>query len=262
MENHPVPAPDSTASIPAKSFTRWFAIRWKSPRFAALCLGLLSTPMAAAAIVSSSTTPSYGKPVRGFAGGYYDDVEPVSLGVALMVALVAVIAASIAGGTLGGSVVRKQPVLGLALALFVAWPVAIMTLPLLPALLDWPYQTFHCAISCSPGITPDVPASGLTTYAGMLSAAMIGPVEVAVVLALIAVALASRGLRFLASTFTIAAFVALNIWSIVASPAVPAMIALIVGSAVWAKPYFVAEESARRPDILPSPIPDSSNQAK
>jgi hypothetical protein len=230
--------------------TAWIADRWKSPRFAALCLGLLSTPFAVAAIVSSSTPPY----------GNRDGVEPVSFGVALLVALGAVTAGSLAGGILGGSVVRKQPVLGLALALVVAWPVAIATLPLLPALLGWPYQAYVCTDGCTPWITAEVPLSGLTEYAGMLATALYGPGEVAGVLALIAIVLARSNHRIFASVFTIAAFVALNFWSIAATPgATTAMIALVAGSVIWAGPYLLADAAA---DGEPEAIPNSSSQAE
>lgn len=229
--------------------TGWIADRWQSPRFAALCLGLLSTPFAVATIVSSST-PAYGN---------RDGVEPVSFGVALLVALGAVTAGSLAGGILGGSVVRKQPVLGLALALVVAWPVAIATLPLLPALLGWPYQAYVCTDGCTPWITAEVPLSGLTEYAGMLATAFYGPAEVAGVLALIAIVSAGSN-RIFASVFTILAFVALNFWSIAAaSGATPAMLALIVGAVIWAGPYLLADAAA---DGEPEAIPNNSSQAE
>lgn len=237
-------------SIQAESLVRWLAQRWQSPLVAALCLGLLSTPFAVAAIVLSSTPPSW----------YYATVEPVSIGVALPIAFVAVTAAALAGGSLGGSKVREQPVLGLALVLLVAWPVAIVTVPLLPALLGWPYRgAFFCFVRCNPMIGADIPLSGVLAYAETLFFGLWGPVEVAAVLALIANVEARRHHRLLASAFTIAAFVALNFWNIVLSPGVlPAVIALIIGSVVWAAPYLVADDgSTERPHQA---IPGSSNQ--
>ena len=225
-------------SIQAESLARRLAQRWRSPRFAALCLGLLSLPFATAAIVWSSTPPSW----------YHETVEPVSLGVAVVIALLAVTAGALAGGTLGGSKVRKQPVLGLAYALVFAWPVAIVTLPLLPALLGWTYRgAFFCFSGCNPMIRADVPLSGALAYTETLIFGLWGPVEVAAVLALIAIVLARRHHRLIASAFTIAAFVALNFWNITLSPgALPAVIALIIGSVVWAAPYLVADDGSGR----------------
>ena len=246
MANQPIPAATATEDK-ATFLPRWLVSCWKSPRFAALCLGFLSLPFAAASIAWSST-PQFS--VHGI-------VEPVSFGYALLLALVPVTAASLVGGSLGGSIVRKQPVRGLFFALLFAWPVAVITLPLLPAYLGWSYRgAWFCLSACSPLITSDVPLSGVPAYAQVLLFGLWGPAEVAAVLALIAYVLARRHRRFGASAFTIAAVVSLNFWSILSPGVLAAAIALIVGSFVWVAPHLVAAEEAAEANGEPSPSGD------
>ena len=78
-------------------------------------------------------------------------------------------------------------------------------------------------------------------YAEALLFSLYGPLEVACVLAVIAFLLARRDHGVLASAFVIASFVSLKYWSIISSApgAIPfAAIALIIGSVVWAAPYW------------------------
>ena len=165
----------------------------------------------------------------------------MTFGYALLLALVPVTAAALVGGSLGGSIVRKQPVRGLFFALLFAWPVAVITLPLLPALLGWSYRgAWFCLSSCNPMITSEVPLSGALAYAQILLFGLWGPAEVAAVLALIAIVLADRHHRAIASLFAVAAVVSLNFWSIINPGVLPAAIALVVGSFIWVAPHLVA----------------------
>jgi hypothetical protein len=243
MANQPIPAATATEDR-GTSLPRWLASRWESPRIAALCLGFLSLPFAAASIAWSSV-PRFS--VR-------ETVEPVSFGYALLLALLPVTAAAFVGGSLGGSIVRKQPVRGLFFALLFAWPVAVITLPLLPAYLGWSYRgAWFCLSACNPMITSDVPLSGALAYSQVLLFGLWGPAEVAAVLALIAYVLARRHRRVGASAFTIAAVVSLNFWSILSPGVLAAAIALVVGSFVWVAPHLVAAEEASEEPGEPSP---------
>jgi hypothetical protein len=246
MANQPIPAATATEDK-AKSRQRWLARRWESPRFAAVCLGFLSLPFAAASIAWSSV-PRFS--VR-------ETAEPVSFGYALLLALIPVTAAALVGGSLGGSIVRKQPVRGLFFALLFAWPVAVITLPLLPAYLGWSYRgAWFCLSACNPMITSEVPLSGVLAYAQVLLFGLWGPAEVAAVLALIAYVLARRHRRGGASAFTIAAVVSLNFWSILSPGVVAAALALIVGSFVWVAPHLVAANEAAEANDEPPPSGD------
>lgn len=62
------------------------------------------------------------------------------------IALVAVVTAGYIGGAIGGRFVRRAPLLGLLLAVAIAWPVAIATLPILPTLAGEAYATGYVCI--------------------------------------------------------------------------------------------------------------------
>jgi MFS family permease len=202
------------------------------PLIAAVILGWISAPFAALSIIASSS------PVSTAPGS----LVPLTFLQALSMAFVAVTAAALVGGLLGGALVRRRPVLGFATALFVAWPVAIATLPLLPSLVGWPYRgAMLCISACNAMLSADAPLSGFTAYAQTLVGDLWGPGEVAGILAVVAIVLARTGHRLFASAFVIATFLGVNFWSAfwnISQAAPVAAIALIVGSIVWVAPYW------------------------
>ena len=136
------------------------------PLIAAVMLAWVSTPFAALSILGSSvstvTTPG--------------TLVPLTFIQALAMAFVAVTAAALAAGTLAGAFVRRRPVLGLSIAVFLAWPIAIATLPVLPALLGWPFRAaMLCISACNPMLSGDAPLSGLIAYGQTLLVDLAGP---------------------------------------------------------------------------------------
>jgi hypothetical protein len=168
-------------------------------------------------------------------------------------AVVAVLLAAVVAGTVAGFVVRRRPVGGMVLALFLAWPIAIASLSLLPALFGFRYEGVRiCIDSCSSMIN-SFAWSGATAYGAGVWFGIVGPIEVAAILAGLAYWASRRRHRSMSAVFGVAAWVAFNAWILVlptldAPPGtLPAALALVVGCALWAGAYVPAHEAATHP---------------
>jgi hypothetical protein len=147
-------------------------VTWRpGPITVALFLALVSTPFAALSIRAVST------------GTVNSPREPVEYLAAAGMALVAVLVAGLVAGALGGAIARYWPVAGLVTAVFVAWPVAIATLPFAAAVLGVTYEAvWICVDSCFPTIRDSELSSGIGAYLLSQFLEAFGPIEVAVLL--------------------------------------------------------------------------------
>lgn len=232
-----------------ETIQRVAARRWGS-LILALGLAVLSIPFAAISIRAvSEFTTSYPE-------GY---VAPIGWEAAIAMATAAVLLAAVVAGTVAGFVVRRRPVGGLILALFLAWPVAIASLPLLPAVFGIPYQgVWFCFDSCAPLISSS-PLSAATNYVLAVWIGVIGPIEIAAILAGLGYWASRRRHRTASAVLGMAAWVAFNAWIIVFPTSktvpgtLPAAIALLVGCAIWASAYMPAAAPAMEsPDPSPA----------
>lgn len=205
----------------------------------AVGLGVISTPFAATSIRAIST------------GTVGNRVEPIAFSDAMAVALVAVVVAALVAGTIAGRIGRYWPVAGLVVAVFVAWPVAIATLPFAAAVLGITYEAvWICIDACSPWIRDSDLSSGIGAYLVSQFFEAFGPIEIGVLLVGIGYGFARHRHRIVAAGLGLAGFVAFNWWTIVPAGfgswpyGVPAAGALIVGVAVWVMPLWVRHGAA------------------
>lgn len=170
MDSDPNPATNADDDRPAPERPRFAALGFPDerhgPLIAAVMLGLISAPIAALSILDAAVPTASGGAT----------LAPLTFLQALAMAVVCVLAAAAVAGSLAGAVVRRRPVLGFAIALFAAWPIAIGVLPLLPAAAGWPYEAARiCFLSCSSTLLADMPQSGVIAYAYTLLAELLGP---------------------------------------------------------------------------------------
>lgn len=169
---------------------------------------------------------------------YYKDAgRPPLPAEAFLMAVFAVGAAGVAGGAMGALVVRRRPVIGLAIAMTVAWPVAIASLPIVPTVLRIPWATSDvCLFTCSGEIRAGDLLSGAAAYAesleGLVVMAMFtGIVAVPVILVLGYLAWQTH-IRPFGAAVVVGAYGWANFMSVSAAP-LP-FIALAVGVLIWA----------------------------
>jgi hypothetical protein len=238
LPREPEPGPSRVGASPRPGGRR-VVDRRGGPIIVALGLALVSTPFAAVAIHSSSIPLEPGYCLQP---ACYPGRGPISIEMALLMALLAVTAAAVVGGGLGGALGATRPIGGLLVAVFVAWPVAIATLPILPTLTGVPYfGVDFCLPNCEPMIVAGVPLSGVSAYGWSLYLGLTGLVEVGALLALIAFAFARWRHRRIAAVIGLAAFVSLNLWSVI--EALPAAAALIVGAVIWVVPFWRGQQA-------------------
>jgi hypothetical protein len=153
-----------------------------------------------------------------------------------MIALIAVSAAAIAGGTLGGLLLPRRPLLGLFVALAVAWPVAIASLPLGPWLTHTPYQAgVFCFDYCSANLQGSHPLSGVGVYlvGGVIGVVAVVPVVVAAIASWLAVRARRRQRTTLAAAIVILAYLPLQVWFLLEVDAVVPLACLAIGAYIW-----------------------------
>lgn len=193
------------------------------PTVLAIGLAVLATPFGAWAITRAAVDGS-GQPAF---------VDP---GLAIGMSLLATLVGAVVGGTVGGLVVRRNPTGGMVLALATAWPAALATLPVVPALLGRHYGGVGlCIDSCGPVITSEALGSAISSY---LISVMFGAtysVVATVVLLVIAWRLARRR-RAVKAALYLAVVIAINAWSMYSGAF--AAVALVVGVVVWVAPYW------------------------
>ena len=203
-----------------------------SPTFLAVGLALLSTPFVATALVGASISPC--------SACSADGAQPISLASAVAIAIVAVGAAGFVGGAVGGWFVRRSPLRGLFVAVAVAWPVAVTTLPIVPTLRGETYGTgYVCIDTCSAQILSGQPLSGLTAYAQSVffGAIFILPPALAIGFAIAAWVARRRDHARLTAALGLAACGSINLWS-VTDAGLP-FLCLVVGALIWVSPYWV-----------------------
>jgi hypothetical protein len=207
------------------------------PTLTALVLALISAPFVAFAIVRESVPPWIGP---------FD--EPVDPGIAIAIACIAVIAGGLVGGTIGGRLLRRSPVAGLLVAVAVAWPIAIATLPMVPTLLGVEYRTaFGCISSCNPTIRAGDLASGAISYAASVFSGvfLIVPPVGALALAIAAWVASRRHRPIVAIVLGLSAVTSYNFWSIVGSSSWHSLggaegpfALLVIGAVMWVALYW------------------------
>jgi hypothetical protein len=75
----------------------------------------------------------------------------------------AVLSSALIAGTIGGYLVRWRTIVGTVVTGLIAWIIAIIALPIAPALLGLPVGfAYGCFDTCSPVIRSSDPASGLS----------------------------------------------------------------------------------------------------
>ena len=211
-----------------------------APILLALALALASTPIAAIGI--AFPTP----------GQDFERVPPVDVDLVLPMALLAVLVGGLAGGALGGALVRRHPVGGLVVAGMVAWPAALATLPLVPGFVGRPFgDVALCIGSCSVSISGTGPASAVIAYLASFIPGTSGPIELSVVLALIAWVAVDRGRRRLAAALGLGAMVSFNFVSM--ASAVPAAVALVGGLVLWTAAFWPRSATHLTPGSVAPP---------
>ena len=186
-------------------------------------LAVLSTPLAVAAVMLASVDAA-------------GDPKSISLVLAVPIAFVAVLAGGLVGGTIGALVVRRRTILGMVLAVATAWPAALATLSITPALIGGSYAAYRsCFDSCAPALSSDRPSSAISSYAVATIITAAYAVPIAIVLLVVGAIAGSRGHRGAQAGLSVAAIVAINSWSMAAG--LPAAVALIAGVAIWIVPY-------------------------
>ena len=202
---------------------RSLANRRGGPTLLDLALAIISIPFATLAIILVGVDS-------------HADPTPVDTGLAVAMALVAVVVGALVGGTLGGLVVRRRPLLGLALAIGTAWPTALATLSIVPGIVGREYGAVRlCIDSCSPVIRGDSALSAIAGYGVSLLFTAAVAVPAAGILLFIAWELGRRRRRGLQPVFVAAAVVAIDSWSMWSGALAAA--ALVVGALVWVLPY-------------------------
>jgi hypothetical protein len=218
------------------------------PVLSALGLGVLSTPIAAGAIASLRVST-------------WDHAAALSdRDLAGPMALLAVVAAGLVAGLVAGSFVRQSPIGGLCLAVLIAWPVAVATLPILPALARVGFAGLEvCLDSCGghPAVSADL-RSGVALFFGslLLDVIFIVPAVLAVVLAVVGRRVGRHRRRVLGAALGLAAVSCAYAWWAVAERLtsedvrlygqsdVPfgdpglAFACLVAGAVVWVLPWW------------------------
>ena len=201
------------------------------PLLLALALALVSTPLAALTIIGVATN-AHGNP------------QPIGVDLALKMALLAVLAGALAGGSVGGIVVRRRPVQGLALAVAVAWPVAIATLPVVPNLLGTHlYAAKGCVDTCFPLIDSASPASALWGYVLATAGGTVYSLIPALLLVWGGRRAARQGRQQAAAGLWLGAVLAINWGSMFLGAQAGA--GLLVGAVLWVVPYWLAVTQAQ-----------------
>jgi hypothetical protein len=162
--------------------------------------------------------------------------EPTGL-LLFEVALCAVVCASIAGAGLARRLPVRWSTARFVAAVFVAWPVAIMALPVLPALQGQRMDIGRfCIDSCSPLIESNAVTSGLEAYLqSLVGAVLFTPVLLIVGVAVIVAAVIGRThprVRPVTMILLAALLATVNGFSILNAP-VPFAV-LVGGAAAWA----------------------------
>jgi hypothetical protein len=225
-----------------RSHLRRAADRRPGPVIAAIGLGLLSSPLAASAIASLRISSWDHHPALG---------DPALAG---PMAVVAVTLAGLIAGSVAGRVVRDAPVRGLLLAIAIAWPVALLSLPIVPLVrgVDFAAWTL-CIDSCGE------PTHGLLAGATLyLVDIVFGVAVLPLVIPLVVMALlvARRGGRpgMVAVLATLCLVLFYGWWAVFTwapddtrpfgQPGLPfdnpvyAFACLVVGAIVWVMPYW------------------------
>jgi hypothetical protein len=214
----------------------------------ALALALLSTPLAALAIAHASDISTCEQCVLGGVNA----PPALTFGQALPIAFLAVLAAGLVGGIVGGWMVRRSPAAGLVVAVLVAWPVAIATLPVVPTLTGSAFTYgFECIGSCGP--VTSTSAGGLFSGIALYGLALLvgGIAVVPPLVAIVCGYFARRALKGSGDQRVVAVWGLLGVAAInIATFFSLAFGALVIGALIWVSPYW-----RRSPAINPSPAP-------
>lgn len=215
------------------------------PILSSLVLSMMSTPFVAASISTSTASPWESTRIH-----FPPPLDPLA---AAPIALLAVLSAGLVGGAVAGLIVRRSPVAGLLLALFVAWPVAIAALPIIPTLRGGVFEAgYECLDSCSAIIHAGDLLSGAAAYgeALLIGALFVVPILIVVVLLAAAVFAGRKRLAPVAATFGLGAFLALNFVSVQQGGL--ALACLLAGAGIWVAPYW-ADWQRAQPRPAPAP---------
>ncbi len=229
---------------------RRFAERPRGPLLLALGLSLLSAPIVAWALtIEPGPLNSHGW-------------EQPALGQAVVVALVAVVMAGLVGGGIGGLVVREHPTTGALVAIALAWPVALSTLPIIATVVGARVQQAYICRESACGFAIDYanPLSGVGAYA--LSVAMSAVLGVPALLAVgclvgswVMVRRADGGIA--SAALVVVAYACLHLpWVVIvvfagSAVGLVAFACLAVGVVVWValtRPVAPAVPTGPRPD--------------
>ncbi len=172
----------------------------------------------------------------------------------MAMALVAVATAGLVAGEIGRRALRRSPVQALLLVVAVAWPVAITTLPIVPALVGYSFSAMGtCFGGCNPGLWPALTSadllSGATLYAGSLVLASVTIVPLALALTfVVAGRRAYPAQREKAAALGLLAIACLNApWVVEILGSDPqavwdyaglAFACLVMGAVLWVAPYW------------------------
>ena len=167
-----------------------------------------------------------------------DGFQPPSLPSALVVAAIACFAAGLIAGSIGGLFVRGRPTLGALVALGIAWPVAIIVLPMAAALLRITLETaYTCFDTCGPMLHTDDVFSGAGAYlvALFVSAVTIVPLIILPICVYGAYKLNQGGYPFVGTVVLGIGYGALHWLAILGgAPPLVGFVALLLGVATWA----------------------------
>jgi hypothetical protein len=182
--------------------------------------------------------------------------QPPSLPSALVVAAIASIAAAVIAGSIGGLIVRRHPTLGALVALGIAWPVAIIVLPMAAAVLRIRLETaYSCFDTCGPMLHTDDVFSGAGAYlvALFVSAVTIVPLIILPICVYGAYKLNQGGYPFVATLVLGIGYGAMH-WLAVLGGAPPLIgfVALLLGVAAWTSILRAAPPVPEAPQPAPA----------
>jgi hypothetical protein len=223
------------------------AVRRGGPVMSAVVLAMVSAPVVAVALLlPPSAAVLEIDPMTNLPRVEWQTMSPLDAGV---LALAATCAAGLTGGYYGGRVVARHRLLAPFLAIAVAWPVAIVVLGIVAAVLHIPLRSpVDCAFGCDSWMGQGDALAGFAAYGRSVVFSIV--LWEGVVVSLILMVIARRiGQHLFALCGVVATHAVINGWSILVAPAATiAYACLAIGVVAWATWLRWREERLRSTD--------------
>jgi hypothetical protein len=227
---------------------------------AALALAVLSIPFVAWSLLippdPESLEPRVGVPPIAW--------QPMTVVQAIVLATTVVLIAALVSGWLAGLARRRQPWWAVTAAIWTAWVLGIIVLPLVAAATGIPLATgIECVRGCEAHLRSDMPLSGLAAYVESLAGVLMIPYVPVILLVVLWFAVRTRWLGLAIAT-VIGLHASINWFSIFltgAAALVPyaCLVLGVIGWAVWMRRTEpTAAPSVGGPSVTPVGAPGTS----